>query len=327
MKRLHWAFGSVLAMLLSLGCGGSGANGTGATTTASAHGGTGGSAGGNTGTAGATGVGGSMVCPACGKPEATGALSDGALKEVSGVVASLAHPGVFWVHNDSGDSARFFAVDEHGTRLATITVAGAQAIDWEDIARGPCPSGTCIYLADIGDNQEKRTSYTIYRVPEPATVADATVTAEALPFTYPDGSHNAETLLVHPTTGAVTVVTKVYIGESSIFEMPLPLTPGTTAVMKDAGGVKPPEGSVLFTGGDVHPSGKGVILRTYSELWYYPIAQNGTVASALAGAPCAMPVASEEQGEAVGFLADGKGYVTISEGAGSKVNKAVCSGL
>ncbi|MFT3774492.1 MAG: hypothetical protein QM820_54735 [Minicystis sp.] len=241
------------------------------------------------------------------------------------MVASLAHPGVFWVHNDSGDSARFFAIDASGNRLATITVAGAQATDWEDIARGPCPAGTCLYLADIGDNSEKRSSYTIYRVPEPANVADATVTAEALPFTYPDGSHNAETLLVHPTTGAVTIVTKVFIGTSSIYEFPLPLTPGTMAVLKDAGGVKPPTGSVLFTGGDVHPSGTGVLLRTYSELWYYPISPGGSVAGALARTPCAMPVASEDQGEAVGFLADGKGYVTISEGVGSKINKAACS--
>lgn len=302
--------------------------GTGTSNTASSHGGTGGHAGGNTGPLdGGGGVGGSVVCPVCEKPEAVGALEGSALEEVSGVVASLAHEGVFWVHNDSGDSARFFAVDASGARLATIKVSNAQATDWEDIARGPCPSGTCLYLADIGDNAEKRTTYTIYRVPEPATVADATVTAEALTFSYPDGSHNAETLLVHPTTGAITVITKVYIGESSIYEMPLPQTPGTTVVMKDAGGVKPPSGSVLFTGGDVHPSGRGVILRTYSELWYYPLAPGATVAAALAGTPCPMPVASEGQGEAVGFLADGKGYVTIGEGAGAKVNKAVCSGL
>lgn len=267
-------------------------------------------------------------CPACDAPAASGALADSALNETSGVVASLAHPGVFWVHNDSGDVPRFFAVDGSGNKLATITVSGAQAVDWEDIARGPCPAGTCLYLADIGDNQMVRTSYTIYRVPEPATVTDATVNAEALPFTYPDGAHNAETLLVHPTTGAITIVTKVFVGASSIYEMPLPATPGMPAVMKLMGTVQPPLGSsVLFTGGDVHPSGKGVLLRTYSALHYFAMASGKSVADALAGPLCAAPVASETQGEAVGWLADGMGYVTIGEGAGAKVNRVDCSGL
>jgi hypothetical protein len=297
-------------------------------TSAISTGGTGGA--GSTGAVGGTGgTGGKTVtgaCPTCEPPAATGALADAALNEVSGVVASLAHPGVFWVHNDSGDSARFFAVDASGARLATIDVTGAQAVDWEDIARGPCPSGTCLYLADIGDNLEKRTSYTIYRVPEPTAIADGSAAAERLDFTYPDGSHNAETLLVHPTTGVLTIVTKVFVGESSIYESPGPFAPSATVVLKDAGGVKPPSGTVLYTGGDVHPSAHGVLLRTYSSLWYYPMAPGATVASALAGTPCPVPVANEGQGEAVGFLADGQGYVTISEGAHAKVNRASCSG-
>jgi hypothetical protein len=309
----------VLAATLVMGCSSSDdatSTGTSTTTTSNTITGIGGTGGGG---------GAAAMCPVCSTPKATGTLADPALNETSGVVASAAHPGVFWIHNDSGDTARFFAIDAGGNRLATITVDGAGAVDWEDIARGPCPTGTCLYLADIGDNQLARTSYTIYRVPEPATIADATVTAEAFPFTYPDGAHNAETLLVHPTTGAVTVVTKVFVAASSIYELPLPLTPGTPAVMKLAGTVKPPSGSVFFTGGDVHPSGKGVLLRTYSALHHYPLSPTDTVAAALSRTPCAMPVASEMQGEAVGFLADGMGYVTVSEGVGAALNRVDCS--
>ena len=39
---------------------------------------------------------------------------------------------------------RFFAIDAAGSPLATFTVSGASAVDWEDIARGPCPAGTCV---------------------------------------------------------------------------------------------------------------------------------------------------------------------------------------
>lgn len=326
------ALSSVAAITLLLGCGSSGQTAAGGSTTTVATTGRGGAggmggAGGAAGSGGAAGAGGAVSCLSCDAPAATGSLADPALNEVSGVVASLAHPGVFWVHNDSGDSARFFAVDAAGQRLATITVANAGAVDWEDIARGPCPGGTCLYLADIGDNLLQRDVYTVYRVPEPAAVADGSVTAERLDFTYPDGHHNAETLLVHPVTGAITIITKVYIGTSSVFEFPLPLTPGAPVVLHDAGAVKPPSGSVLYTGGDVHPAGTGLLLRTYSEVWYYPLAPGATVAGALAGAPCKMPVASEPQGEAVGFLPDGNGYLTISEGAGAAVNRVSCPGL
>lgn len=314
------------AVILAFGCGGGGMPTATTTTVSSTTTGVGGT-GGTGGVGGTAGAGGAVSCPVCAAPTSTGALADPALVETSGVVASLTHPGVFWIHNDSGDTARVFAVDGAGKRLATITISGAAAIDWEDIALGPCPSGSCLYLADVGDNATVRTSYTVYRVPEPATLADATLAAEALPFSYPDGPHNCETILVHPVTGAITLVTKVFLGESSIFDFPLPLTPGVPAVLLDKGAVKPPWGSVLYTGGDVHPSAKGVLLRTYSEVWYHPIPAGGTVASALAGKPCGMPVASETQGEAVGWLAAGDGYVTIGEGAGALVNRVSCTGL
>jgi hypothetical protein len=321
-----------LVIAIVLGCSGSGAptststssagaTGSGGATTSSASsassGGTGAS---STGTGGADA--GVPACLSCSAPVEAGTLGSPALNEISGVVASAIHPGVFYVHNDSGDTPRFFAIDAAGALLATFTVAGAQAVDWEDLARGPCPAGSCLYLADIGDNPESRSSYTIYRVPEPASVADATVNAEALPFTYGDGSHNSETLLVEPTTGVVTLVTKVFVGASSIYELPLPLTPGVSATATKVGTVQPPSGVVLTTGGDVREN--GVLLRTYSNVWLYPKAPATSVASALAGTPCMMPVADEAQGEAVGWLPSGKGYVTIGEGAGAKVNRVDC---
>src|SRR5512146_2363423 len=153
MRTLRLAVLPVLASILA--CSGGGRHKTGTSTSASSS---------SAGQGGTAGGGGASACPACAAPEATGALSDPALNEISGVVASIAHPGVLWAHNDSGDVPRFFAVDGAGNRLATISVAGAQAVDWEDIARGPCPAGTCLYLADIGDNKAQRSSYTIYRV-------------------------------------------------------------------------------------------------------------------------------------------------------------------
>jgi len=329
--RLVYAF----SLTLALGCTGNGNVTTGTTSTAgsggapaSGAGGAGGAASTSVGAGGAAstsvGAGGAAACPMCAAPEIKGKLDDAALAEISGIAASAVHADVFFVNNDSGDSARFFAIDGTGHRLATYKVGGATAVDWEDIERGPCPQNSCVYIGDIGDNAESRVTYTVYRVPEPATVADATVTAEALPFTYPDGSHNAETLLVHPVTGKIVIVTKVSAGASSIYEFPLPLTPGSSVVLSKVGQVKANAGDARFTGGDVHPKGAGVLLRTYTNIFYYAMSKGSSIAEALAGAPCTLPAPSEPQGEAVGWLSSGSGYVTVSEGVGANVYRIAC---
>src|SRR5262249_26664738 len=74
------------------------------------------------------------------------ALADPVLTEVSGVVASRAHPPVFWVHNDSGGEPTVYAISPTGASLGAYPIAGATAIDWEDIAIGPGPERGTSYL-------------------------------------------------------------------------------------------------------------------------------------------------------------------------------------
>lgn len=69
-----------------------------------------------------------------GTPEVPGRVAE-PLREVSGIVASRTRPGSFWVHNDSGDSARLFRIDRRAQVEAEVAVVGARAFDWEDIAR------------------------------------------------------------------------------------------------------------------------------------------------------------------------------------------------
>jgi hypothetical protein len=107
---------------------------------------------------------------------------------------------VVFVHNDSGDSARFFAFDlATGEGRGEYVATGVTAVDWEDMARGPCadPTKSCLYFADIGDNAKARSDLVIVRVEEPATLATGAldVPAEVLSIAYPDGPHDAEALL------------------------------------------------------------------------------------------------------------------------------------
>lgn len=310
---------SIAVVLTLSGCDGSappsptssseGAGSGGSTASSSGSGGTGGAA---------------LACTACEPVQETGTVANADEKEVSGIVASLAHDGVFYLHNDSGDTARFFAIDLAGKALATFSVSGASAVDWEDIARGPCPAGTCLFFGDIGDNSADRDDYVVYRVAEPTAIADATVPAEKLPFTYPDGSHNAETLLADPATGGLFIVTKT-AGISSVYAFPLPLTPGKSVVLTKGGDISLPIMPALITGGDVHPLGRGVLLRTYADVWLFPQAQGMSVVDALLGEPCAAPVPDEAQGEAIGWLASGAGYVTTSEGKHEAIHRVACA--
>ena len=66
-----------------------------------------------------------------------GHVSSHTVREESGLCASRRHTDILYTHNDSGDSARFFAIDANTGRLnATLTVTGATSHDWEDIACG-----------------------------------------------------------------------------------------------------------------------------------------------------------------------------------------------
>src|SRR5689334_8644757 len=80
--------------------------------------------------------------------EPLGRFDRAEIPESSGVVRSRRHPGVFWVHNDSGNPASLFAVDRTGRILGKFAV-GVPNLDWEDVAideRGR------LYVGDIGNN-------------------------------------------------------------------------------------------------------------------------------------------------------------------------------
>ena len=117
------------------------------------------------------------------------------LTEASGIAMSRRVPGRLWAHNDSGEPV-LFALDERGSVTGRIRLTGATVEDWEAIAVGPCGAGSCLYLADIGDNDAERKRVTIYRLPEPAGATGSVPVTDVFHATYPDGPHDAEALLI-----------------------------------------------------------------------------------------------------------------------------------
>jgi hypothetical protein len=218
--------------------------------------------------------------------------------------------GVLWTHNDSGDRPRVFALRPDGTLLGNVTVSGAQAIDWEDIAR----RGDRLYLGDIGDNDRERDGIVVYRVPVPPPGASATATAQALRLRYPDGPHDAETLLVDPRTGALAIVTKEVTGESGVYVTGRP-SASTVTTLRHAATLHLGLGG-LATGGGVSADGRVIAVRTYTGFVAWPRRPGDTLARAMRRTPCAghARLGREGQGESLALTADGRAFYTVPEG-------------
>jgi hypothetical protein len=237
--------------------------------------------------------------------------------EASGVAAGRRTAGVLWTHNDSGDPL-LLAVGTDGSARGRVRVDGASVEDWEDVAAGPCPAGSCLYVADIGDNKAERQRITVYRVAEPAPADPQTARAEALHATYPDGAHDAEALFVLPD-GGVYVVTKGETGPIALYRFPQPLRPGATARLEK---VRDLQDSQMkrrerITGASASADGRWVALRTLETISIYPAREfvAGTAAQPLR---IDLRGLNEAQGEGVGFGADGTVYLTSEGGRKNK---------
>jgi hypothetical protein len=261
-------------------------------------------------------------------------LEDTDLNELSGLVASRASPGVLYANNDSGDAARFFAMDTDAKALGRFELDGASANDWEDMTIGPCPAGTCVFLGDIGDNRRVRTDYAIYRVKEPAVavgkpVGTVKVAWERFAFEYPAGEKfNAETLFAHPVTGELYIVIKQSAGDPSmVFKFPMPMDASKSATLIKVAELKVPEPKdQALTGGGLSPDGNALLLRMYNRLVELKLPAGAPFEQIFAAKAVNVPVSAEQQGEAVAWKADGRGYFTASEEVGVKptLNRVEC---
>jgi hypothetical protein len=258
-------------------------------------------------------------------------LQDAEIDESSGVVAG-SQDGVLFTHNDSEDAPpwRFFAVGANGQTLATYTAIGSLNTDWEDMSRGPGSDGKpALFFGDIGDNFLIRPFLVIYEVAEPAVDVASEGAQVQVPvvsikrFVYPDGRHDSETLLVHPVTGEIAVVTKDATGESGVYVEGEEILPGlatltrvaTISFTKIARPYQPTDfdqtSRLLATGGDISPDGRRLVVRTYVEAFEWDISKG--LATGLNGAPLRIELPFTKQGEAICYARDGRAVLTTSE--------------
>lgn len=267
-----------------------------------------------------------LPCPTFGEAQTIGAITSADLREASGLAASRAHPGVLWSHNDSGDTARVFAIRDDGTLLAIFPMVGATARDFEDISMGPWAGldGDAVFVADTGDNGNSRSSVAIHVLAEPDPAASGTPVSvpvlATVTLAYPGGPVDCEAFFVDPVNGDFYLVAKEVTdeGTSRLFRKAAPHVSSTVPILLEEVARVP---AILPTGADISSDGSLLVIRTYFGGVLFRRPPGSTVAQAVAAEPCELPsFPTEPQGEAIAILPDRSAYVTVSEykGEGSQ---------
>ncbi|MGI2170448.1 hypothetical protein ACROAE_09660 [Shewanella sp. MF05960] len=272
-----------------------------------------------------------------------GSITAPSIDEASGLAVSRINDQILWVHNDSGDTARIFAIDTQGQQLATLNITGVKNTDWEDIASFVYEGESYLLIADVGDNQAKRSQYQLHLIKEPdLSLLNGQNNLSAQPvwsmtFTYPDGAHDCESVAVDSVKGKILLLTKRDT-LPILYELPL-MAPSVQSgsnnspaqVMnkqaKRLGEIAPLPTAVLdyvsiytwagFAGKptamDISADGLSAVVLTYTHAFYFSRTQPGDWLSLFSTTPLEITLPAIKQAEAVGFSQDGQSIYITSE--------------
>ncbi len=267
-------------------------------------------------------------------------LKDPDLVEASGIACSLRRPGFFWIHNDSGDLPRMFAVDGKGRTAGTVLLEGVVALDWEDCAlEPPRKKGgrPMLWVGDIGNNLGLPLLKVLYRFPEPdpGRLKGKVLKIPKKGFSFyrcrfPRGRQDCECLMVHPLTGIPYLVPAVNGPETGLFRWPGNLKAGRKVrILEKTASLEvplPTPAGRRIRGGDFGPGGKWFVLRSLTHLMIYafPSGEAGGSGGKKRSLPVLRPLLvmkapREIQGEGVAVEPGGKALWLCGEGKGSKV--------
>lgn len=267
-----------------------------------------------------------------GKAKVTGTIKSADITESSGLAASKCQENILWTHNDSDDGPYIFAVNTAGENLGTWKVKNSENEDWEDIAAFKDETGQCyIYIGEIGDNKLKRGKQAIYRVREPTIKAeDANSTskrpldtepAEIARFEYPGQLENAETMMVHPSTGDVYVLTKRINGPSGVYRFRPTFGSSDAVRMEKVADLSVPAiPNGVLTGGDISSDAKRIIVCDYGQGYELTLPDASVDFEDIwKQTPVPVDLGKRKQGESVCYSAGGTAIFAGSEGRNSPI--------
>lgn len=245
-----------------------------------------------------------------------GKVTDPVLSELSGIIPYSYQPGYFWVHNDSGDDGQIYLIDREAKLSFTLKLEGIKVEDCEDIARLTIDGVPHLLLADIGNNQKKRSTLSLYLFPEPQ-IAQGVKYAEVpshsikkLDIRYAIKPRDAEAIFVDPLTQEVYIVSKRDF-KSTVFSFPIEKfnTPQQMVELK-------PQLELPFTfvtSADISPDGHYVLIKNLTTIYMWKRTDSETLLKTLSQPAKKMPYSLEPQGEAICFDLEEPYFYTISE--------------
>ncbi len=182
-----------------------------------------------------------------------------------------------WLINDSGGADKIYQVNFEGELLKEFHVDHAKNKDWEDLA---IDEDNNVYIADTGNNNNRRTNLVIYKIPNPETEKGEKIEAQKIKLSYPEQKkfppkkknlkYDSEALFYRNDNLYIITKnrTRPFDGESLIYKVPAKkgeykaTLVGNFTPCKDRFGCR-------ITSADISPSGEKIVLLSYGKLWVF----------------------------------------------------------
>lgn len=271
---------------------------------------------------------GSAEAPAA---EQLAVITDERIAESSGMAFAHVHPDAVWIHNDSGDSARFFLVGFDGAVLREYAVPGEAAFDWEDMCAFTAAGTRWLLIGDVGDNARNRRLTRSEGVPlppcrlllirEPAPGTEAVGAAPlhgAILFEFEDGSHNCESLAVDTERGEILLVTKSKSNplDCGFYSLPLTLESGeSTATARRLGDLDIPQATAM----DISADNRRMVILAHSGARIFERREGESWGDAIRRRPRIVAMPQRRNGETVCFTKDRDELILNSEFTGQPI--------
>ncbi|MGB5510246.1 MAG: hypothetical protein WBM87_00900 [Woeseiaceae bacterium] len=250
------------------------------------------------------------------KPVVIGKLEDADIREASGLARSYRQDNVLWTINDNGADEWVHAISPRGARLGEFVLKKSKNVDWEDLASFTLDDEPYLLIADIGDNEAKYKSRTLYVVSEPpAKKKDQEKVDWQVDFRYPDGPRDAESAAVDIDNQRVLVLSKRDI-PPVLYELPLRPDGNKTLTARRLGTItslpRPSRQDVEFApklndwywqpvGMDISDDNLAAVILTYRAVYYYTRLPGQDWLVALNAKPQRVSIGNLRNAEAIAF--------------------------
>ncbi len=277
------------------------------------------------------------ACVEWGEAREVGQLDSGLIPEASGIEVSSVFPDRLYHVDDS--STRFYVTDLRGDLIQSVSISGTSGIDVEDLALGPCPQTTCLFIADIGDNPEQRDSIEVIVVEEVEDFPEEVLPTHRISLRYPEGSEDAEALAVGPN-GDLYVMVRRFVPEESepyseLFRLSAESWIGeanSSGTLESVSGIDfrnlastlPGQ---LVTGMDVSDDGERLLVLTYLDAYEFQLSRVETSESLVEGRDYTrIPLTPLRQQESIAYVPRSQAlvYGTESGGGRSPIMRVEC---